>query len=62
MHVGAAFVPLFASMDLAGHTTFEFLEPLTPEGASHDRRVSSLLHQYASLLAACYTTDLGAME
>ncbi|NOZ06702.1 MAG: AMP-binding protein [Chloroflexi bacterium] len=59
---GAAFVPVFASMDLAGHIAFEFLEPLTPEGASHQAQVESLLHGYADLLIGRYTTDLGAME
>lgn len=31
-------------------------------GADHDRRVSSLPHAYADLLAQHYATDLGAME
>ncbi len=58
----AALVPVFSTLALSGHVTFEFLEPLTPEGASHTAQVESLLHGYAALLAERYTTDLGAME
>lgn len=58
----ALLVPLFAAMDETGHVTFEFLDPLAPEGERHDQRVNSLLRQYATLLADRYTTSLGAME
>lgn len=59
---GAAFVPVFASMDLEGRITFDFLPAMDPAGPDRASRVRSLLHGYASLLAERYTVELGAMD
>ena len=62
LRANAAFVPLFASMDLGGDITFEFLEPLPSEGDSYPQQVRSLLRQYAFALSERYTSQLGSME
>jgi fatty-acyl-CoA synthase len=62
LRTGAAFVPMFGSMDLDGRISFEVLAPLEAEGSDHLARVRSLLDRYAALLERRYTVELGAMD
>ncbi len=59
---GAAIVPTFATMQVNGQITFEFLEPLTLSPGNHNDQVADLLQQYALLLAAHWQRNLDSME
>lgn len=61
LSTGAALVVATASLDLSGHVTITFSDPLLPESGSHLDRIDSLTRQYASIVEAWWTSDLGSV-